>query len=72
MKQRKVLFLVLGLLVSGCADGSFSLKRFFYNLNMEYQQDQCRKDPAIDCPQKESFDEYQKKREELSKQDEKI
>lgn len=69
MKLRQPLFLVLALLLSGCAGDSFSFERFFYEMNQEYQQNQCRKDPAVRCPEKESYDQYQKKREELSKKD---
>jgi hypothetical protein len=67
MKQRGPLFIVFTLLISGCAGDSFSFERFFYGINREYQQNQCRKDPTISCPEKESFDQYQKKREEISK-----
>ncbi len=62
-----VAFIVFILLLSGCAGESFSLERFFYNMNQEYQQEQCRKDPVASCPQRESFEQYQKKRQELSK-----
>ncbi len=67
MKHRTPLYLVFILLLSGCAGDSF--ERFFYGMNQEYQQNECRKDPTITCPEKESFDRYQKKREELSKKD---
>ncbi|MBT5550435.1 MAG: hypothetical protein HOJ79_08135 [Nitrospina sp.] len=58
-------YLLLVLFLSGCAGDSFSLERFFYGMNQDYQQDQCRKDPTIACPEKERYEEYQKKREKL-------
>jgi hypothetical protein len=63
--MKRITILILALFLSGCADSSFSLKRFFYEMNQNYQQDQCRKDPAMDCPEKESYESYQRKREEL-------
>jgi hypothetical protein len=63
MKQITILLLVLFL--SGCAGNGFSLERFFYEMNQSYEQDQCRKDPTRTCPEKESYEEYQKKREKL-------
>ncbi|MFT4580217.1 MAG: hypothetical protein ACI9UO_003072 [Nitrospinales bacterium] len=68
MKRSGPLFIVCSLLMSGCAGDSFSFERFFYGINQDYQQNQCRKDPAIPCPEKESYDQYQKKRVELSKE----
>jgi hypothetical protein len=65
--RRAPFFIVFILLLSGCAGDSFSFERFFYGINQEYQQNECRKDPTISCPEKESFDQYQKKREEISK-----
>ena len=65
MKLQISLIIVSSLLVSGCSGDS--LKRFFYEMNQSQQQQACRKDPTITCLEKESYDQYQKKREELSK-----
>ncbi|MBT5471573.1 MAG: hypothetical protein HOK41_13300 [Nitrospina sp.] len=65
MIRRTLLLIVLALLFSGCAGDSFSLERFLYGMNQEYQKNQCRNDPTITCSEKENFDQYQKKREEL-------
>ncbi|MBC8284672.1 MAG: hypothetical protein H8E32_12725 [Nitrospinae bacterium] len=66
MKQQIPWIIVFSLLLSSCSGDS--LKRFFYGLNQSQQQEACRKDPTINCPEKESYDQYQKKREELSKE----
>jgi hypothetical protein len=67
MKRIRPLFIIFTLLMLGCAGDSFSFDRFFYGINQDYQQHQCRKDPSIPCPEKESYEQYQKKREEISK-----
>jgi len=63
VKLRISFIIVSSLLVSSCSGDS--LKRFFYEMNQSHQQQACRKDPTITCPEKESYDQYQNKREEL-------
>jgi hypothetical protein len=65
VKLRISLIIVSSLLVSACSGDS--LKRFFYEMNQSRQQEVCRKDPTITCPEKESYDQYRKKREEILK-----
>jgi hypothetical protein len=60
-EMKRITILLIVLFLSGCAGNGSSLERFFYEMNQSYQQDQCRKDPARTCPEKESYEEYQKK-----------
>lgn len=54
--------------LSGCSN--FSLEKLLYDLNQSVQNEQCRKDLTSTCPKFDSYETYNKKREELeSKKD---
>ncbi|MBT5550470.1 MAG: hypothetical protein HOJ79_08315 [Nitrospina sp.] len=69
MNIRKFIFQLLILsFLSGCS--SFSWEKFLYDVNQSVQKEQCRKDPISSCPKFESYEIYNKKRNELeSKKD---
>ncbi len=64
MSIKAVLFkLFIVCFLSGCSN--FSLNKFLYNLNQSAQKEQCSKDPALSCPEFETYETYSKKRKEL-------
>jgi hypothetical protein len=51
----------------GCS--SDSVKRVTFESLQNYSRQECLKDPAADCPERESYDDYQQKREEAKSED---
>ncbi len=48
-------------MVAGCTSDSGWWKRTAYETNQGYRQNQCAKNPVTLCPERESYDDYQKK-----------
>ncbi|MCH8207973.1 MAG: hypothetical protein IIA62_02785 [Nitrospinae bacterium] len=64
MNFRTFIFqLFLLLLLSGCSSDSF--ERTLYESNRNFQKEQCKKELSYPWPEMASFDQYQKQREEL-------
>ena len=55
--------IVLTGLTSACS--SDSLKEAGYGMLQGAQQQQCREDPRLECPQQQSYEDYQRKREKV-------
>lgn len=47
----------------GCSGESF--KRATFDSMQNYSREQCLKDPGVECPERESYDDYQRKRREV-------
>jgi hypothetical protein len=58
-----VLCLVLVLLATGCS--SDMAKRTAYETLQNTREQQCLKNPAMDCGKRGSYDDYQRQRKEL-------
>lgn len=61
--DRLVLSLVAILFLPGC--GSDPARRIPYETLQNIGQEDCRKNPSAECPKRESYDDYQRKRKEL-------
>ncbi|MFQ5469073.1 MAG: hypothetical protein ACE5EH_02075 [Gammaproteobacteria bacterium] len=62
IKNIFVIVIPIVVIFSGCTTNE--LKRAGYETLQNIQQYECDKEPLSDCPERESFDEYQQKREE--------
>jgi hypothetical protein len=58
-----VLSLLAVLALPGCT--SDSAQRTAFEALQEVGQEDCRKLPSVECPKRESYDDYQRKRKEL-------
>ncbi len=69
--EMKLEKLPLGILfaaaLAGCTSDGDWWKRTAYETNQGYRLNQCANDPATPCPERESYDDYQKKREAVLK-----
>jgi hypothetical protein len=59
----RVLCLVVVALVSGCS--SETAKRTTYETLQNVHEQECLKNPAMDCGKRDSYEDYQRKRKEL-------
>lgn len=55
-----MVFAALALFLPSC--GTESAQRSAYEAMQDIGQAQCHKNPTADCPKRESYDDYQKKR----------
>lgn len=53
--------------IQGCSGDT--VKRATFESLQNYSRQECLKDPAVDCPERETYDEYQQKREEAKRED---
>jgi hypothetical protein len=51
--------------LQGCSSESF--KRGTFETLQNYNRQQCLNDPAADCPERESYDDYQRQRKEAQR-----
>jgi hypothetical protein len=55
--------------ILGCSSKDDSLKRILYESGQNYDRQQCLENPTAECNNRKSYDQYQKEREELLKDD---
>jgi len=68
MRNRVLYLLVAGLLISaGCSNQS--LQRTGYETLQNIEEQRCQKDLSAECPQRDSFDAYQRDRQGLQQAD---
>jgi len=66
VSMRNILVLLLTLIVFTIpACSKDSLKRTGYKTLQNVQEQKCQKNPATECPEQESYDNYQRERQEL-------
>jgi len=58
-----IVFLIFVVLVSGCS--SETAKRTAYETLQNLHEQECMKNPALDCDKRESYEEYERKRKSL-------
>jgi len=58
-----IVFLIFVVLVSGCS--SETAKRTAYETLQNLYEQECMKNPALDCEKRESYEEYERKRKSL-------
>ncbi len=59
----KLLFLAMIAILSGCS--SEAAKRTAYETMQNVREQECLKNPAMDCGKRESYEDYQRQRKEL-------
>lgn len=64
MVRRYLLVPLLLCLMQGCSGDT--VKRLTYESLQSRQQIKCQSDPSIPCPEHESYDSYQQKRDEVT------
>jgi hypothetical protein len=57
-----LIFIIIMILMQGCSRES--VEKFTYNLLQNVQERECVRDPSLDCPRRESYEEYHRKLEE--------
>lgn len=62
-----ILFISILLIAQGCSKET--VKRAAYDSGQLVGQQQCRSEFSADCPEPDSYDEYQRKRKELHNSD---
>lgn len=55
--------LILALFSQGCSTDSF--QRTVYNILQGWQGEQCQRDAGRECPEPQSYDEYQRERDAI-------
>ncbi|MFZ5524520.1 MAG: hypothetical protein ACOY9D_10645 [Pseudomonadota bacterium] len=59
----RALFLAIVVLIAGCSTDQ--AKRTAYETLQNVRQQECLKNPSLDCGKRESYEDYERKRKEL-------
>ena len=66
MKNIQFMLLVAMIVISGACSNE-SLKRTGYETLQNVQQQQCLNHPSSECPERESYEDYERKRKSIEK-----
>ena len=67
MKGISMRFSVLVLMLLAAAGSSDAVQRSSYEAVQGVAQKDCRQYPAVECPRRDSYDDYQRQRKEIEK-----